>query len=90
MEYRNAAPADFETAFAWIKQLWSYRTCDRAQTEAVYRRVLANPDSFFFFLEDQSVCRGMCHGDYFDTFWMQGPTCFVSSLYVVPLFICLG
>ena len=46
MEYRNAAPADFETAFAWIKQLWSYRTYDWAQTEAVYLRVLANPDSF--------------------------------------------
>lgn len=86
MEYRNATPADFETAFAWIKQLWSYRTYDRAQTEAVYRRVLANPDSFFFFLEDQGICRGMCHGDYFDTFWMQGPTCYVSSLYVDPAF----
>ena len=86
MECRNATPADFETAFAWIKQLWSYRTYDRAQTEAVYRRVLANPDSFFFFLEDQGICRGMCHGDYFDTFWMQGPTCYVSSLYVDPAF----
>lgn len=75
MEYRNATPKDFETAFAWIEQLWSYRTYDRAQTEAVCRRVLANPDSFFFFLLDQGVCRGMCHGDYFDTFWMQGPTC---------------
>ena len=86
MEYRNATLADFETAFVWIKQLWSYRTYDRSQTEAVYRRVLANPDSFFFFLEDQGICRGMCHGDYFDTFWMQGPTCYVSSLYVDPAF----
>lgn len=86
MECRNATLADFETAFTWIEQLWSYRTYDRAQTEAVYRRVLANPDSFFFFLEDQGICRGMCHGDYFDTFWMQGPTCYVSSLYVDPTF----
>lgn len=86
MECRNATLSDFETAFAWIQQLWSYRTYDRAQTEAVYRRVLANPDSFFFFLEDQGVCRGMCHGDYFDTFWMQGPTCYVSSLFVDPAF----
>nr|WP_297274325.1 hypothetical protein [uncultured Agathobaculum sp.] len=31
MEYRNATPADFETAFAWIEQLWSYRTYDRAR-----------------------------------------------------------
>lgn len=86
MECRNATLADFETAFAWIEQLWSYRTYDRTQTEAVYRRVLANPDSFFFLLEDQGVCRGMCHGDYFDTFWMQGPTCYVSSLFVDPAF----
>ena len=86
MEYRNATLADFDTAFAWIQQLWAYRTYDRAQTEAVYRRVLANPNSFFFLLEDQGVCRGMCHGDYFDTFWMQGPTCYVSSLFVDPAF----
>lgn len=86
MECRNATLEDFDTAFAWIQQLWSYRTYDRAQTKAVYRRVLANPDSFFFLLEDQGVCRGMCHGDYFDTFWMQGPTCYVSSLFVDPAF----
>lgn len=86
MEYRNATLTDFDTAFAWIQQLWAYRTYDRAQTEAVYRRVLANPDSFFFLLEGQGVCRGMCHGDYFDTFWMQGPTCYVSSLFVDPTF----
>ena len=86
MEYRNATLTDFDTAFAWIQQLWAYRTYDRAQTEAVYRRVLANPDSFFFLLEGQGVCRGMCHGDYFDTFWMQGPTCYVSSLFVDPAF----
>ena len=31
MDYRNATLTDFETAFAWIEQLWSYRTYDRAR-----------------------------------------------------------
>ena len=36
--------------------------------------------SFAFLLWDEGICRGMCHGDYFNTFWMSGLTCYVSSL----------
>lgn len=84
MEFKKAQLQDFDTAFAFIEQLWSYNTYDREKIRTVYERVIANPDSFFFFVVEDGVYQGMCHGDYFDTFWMSGPTCYLSSLYVVP------
>lgn len=84
MEFIKARPQDFEIAFDFIQQLWSYNTYDRGQTQAVYQRVISHPNSFFFFAVEDGVYKGMCHGDYFDTFWMAGPTCYLSSLYVVP------
>lgn len=42
-----------------------------------------NPDTFAFFLIDEhGEYQGFCHGDYFDTFWMCGKTCYISSLIV--------
>lgn len=84
MVFKQAELDDFDTAFQFIQDLWSYNTYDREKTKQVYERVLQCPDSFFFFLMDQDGCKGMCHGDYFDTFWMEGDTCYLSSLYVVP------
>ena len=34
----------------------------------------------FFAIEDDGTFHGFCHGDYFQTFWMSGLTCYVSSL----------
>ena len=34
----------------------------------------------FFSIEDDGTFHGFCHGDYFQTFWMSGLTCYVSSL----------
>lgn len=31
-------------------------------------------------IEDDGTFHGFCHGDYFQTFWMSGLTCYVSSL----------
>ena len=49
----------------------------------MYEQVLADDASFvFFLLDDEGRYVGMCHGDYFETFWMCGLTCYVSSLIV--------
>lgn len=83
MNIRNAAPEDFETAFAFIETLWDYNTYDRAETRAVYDAVLADPSSFAFFLEDDDGrALGFCHGAFFNTFWLAGETCYLSSLIV--------
>lgn len=84
MTFKQAEAGDFETAFRFIRELWSYNTYEREEIRQVYEHVLQRPDSFFFFLVDEGVYQGMCHGDYFDTFWMSGATCYISSLYVVP------
>lgn len=81
MRFVNAAEGDFEIAFHFIQKLWSYNGYDRNTVQAVYRRVIRNPDSFAFFaLDEAGEYKGFCHGDYFDTFWMSGRTCYVSSL----------
>lgn len=81
VRFINAAESDFEAAFRFIRQLWSYNSYDRTIVREVYRRVLQNPDSFAFFaLDEAGEAVGFCHGDYFDTFWMSGRTCYISSL----------
>lgn len=90
MEFKNAQTDDFDIAFEFIKKLWSYNTYDRIQIQEVYNKVIKNPDSFFFFLLEDGKYKGMCHGDYFDTFWMSGQTCYISSLYVSDDERCKG
>ena len=81
MTFKNAEPEDFDRAFAYIEELWDYNTYDKEETRKVYTRILEDPDSFAFFLTDeQGTFHGFCHGCYFDTFWLSGPTCYVSSL----------
>ncbi|MDO4978362.1 MAG: GNAT family N-acetyltransferase [Eubacteriales bacterium] len=78
---KNADKNDFETAFHFIESLWTYNEYDKEKTRLVYERVLDNPDTFAFFLIDENgEYLGFCHGDYFDTFWMCGKTCYISSL----------
>lgn len=67
-------------AFAYIKKLWSYNTYEETEIREVYERVIRNPESFAFFALQDGEYKGFCHGDYFDTFWMSGLTCYVSSL----------
>ena len=41
----------------------------------------ADANSFVFFaLDDAGNYHGLCHGSYFETFWMTGCTCYVASL----------
>ena len=80
MEIRNAALEDFDLAFDYIEKLWTYNTYDKSVIEKVYKEVLENDDDFAFFLFDEGKPRGFCHGTYFNTFWLSGLTCYVSSI----------
>lgn len=80
MEFRKASMEDFETAFDFIVKLWTYNTYDKDEIKKVYKEVISDENSFAFFVVDDGICRGFCHGDYFNTFWMSGLTCYVSSL----------
>lgn len=83
MQIKNATLADFDQAFHFIQKLWSYNRYDRSLTLEVYERVLAKEDTFaFFLLDEEGNYIGFCHGDIFDTFWMCGKTCYISSLIV--------
>lgn len=83
MHIKNAELSDFPEALRFIRALWDYNDYDDGPTREVYERVLADGGSFaFFLLDDDGRYVGMCHGDYFQTFWMCGLTCYVSSLIV--------
>lgn len=81
LRFRDAAEADYDVVFSYVERLWTYNTYDKASLRAVYRRVLEDPNSFAFLVEDgDGVFHGLCHGAFFPTFWLSGETCYVSSL----------
>ena len=81
MKFKDATMEDYDVAFDYIVKLWTYNTYDKDEIREVYREVLADENSFVFFLiDDDSRYHGFCHGDYFLTFWMSDLTCYVSSI----------
>lgn len=82
MEIKKAAFEDFDTAFEYIKNLWTYNTYKKEEVKKIYEEVINDSNSFAFFLTNNGEYKGFCHGDYFNTFWMSGLTCYVSSLIV--------
>ena len=70
MEIRKATAEDFDIVFDFIEKLWTYNTYDREEIRKVYMDVIDDERSFAFLLWDEGICRGMCHGDYLNTFWM--------------------
>lgn len=90
MTFKKADAADFETAFYYIKNLWTYNTYNKEEIQEVYNEVITSDNSFAFFLLDDARYRGFCHGDYFNTFWMSGLTCYVSSLITNEEDRCMG
>lgn len=80
MEMKQAELSDFDIAFAYIQKLWTYNRYDRQTVYEVYQKVLSDENSFAFFVLDEGAYRGFCHGDYFQTFWMSGLTCYISSI----------
>jgi GNAT superfamily N-acetyltransferase len=77
---QNATMDDFDLAFDYIEKLWTYNTYDRDTIQKVYQNVLENPNDFAFFLYDEGKPVGFCHGTFFNTFWLSGQTCYVSSI----------
>lgn len=84
MTFKNGTPEDFDIAYTFTQQLWDYNIYEKEHTEIVYRKILADENSFLFFLMDGDEYLGFCHGDFFQTLWMSGLTCYVSSLFVSP------
>lgn len=82
MRIKTATTKDFEAAFRFIENLWNYNTYNKVEIMNVYEEVINGSNSFAFFLIDNNDYIGFCHGDYFNTFWMSGLTCYVSSLIV--------
>lgn len=80
MEFKTASLEDFDIVFGYIEQLWSFNTYDKAKIFEVYKRVIEAPDTFAILLISGGAAKGFCHGVYFDTFWMSGRTCYISSL----------
>ena len=52
MEFKTATMDDFDVAFDYIEKLWDYNTYDKEVIRKVYADVLADEDSFAFFLMD--------------------------------------
>lgn len=80
MEFKTATMENFDLAFNYIEQLWAYNNYDRKVIKEVYKEILENEDDFAFFLFDGNKVRGFCHGTYFNTFWLSGKTCYLSSI----------
>lgn len=77
---RNATPEDFDMAFEYIEKLWDYNTYNKDAIRQVYLDALENKNNFAFFLFDGENPLGFCHGTFFNTFWMSGTTCYLSSI----------
>ena len=81
MKIKNATIKDFDTAYEYIKKLWDYNTYDYETNQRSLRKSTTRRKQFCIFaIEDDGTFHGFCHGDYFQTFWMSGLTCYVSSL----------
>lgn len=86
MEIKNATLEDFDIAFEFIEQLWDYNTYQKEEVLEVYKEVINDKNSFAFFIIEDGIYCGFCHGDYFNTFWMAGLTCYVSSIMTLPAY----
>ncbi len=80
IEFKRAAMEDYDIAFDFIENLWTYNDYDKAEIRDVYKRVLDDENSFAFFAVEDGKYRGFCHGAYFNTFWLSGLTCYLSGI----------
>ncbi len=81
MYFKKAELEDFDAAFDYIVNLWTYNDYEKEPTREVYEKVIADDNCFAFFLmDDEGGYHGFCHGICFNTFWMTGMTCYVSGI----------
>lgn len=78
--FKKAGMEDYDIAFDFIEKLWATNTYDKEGLREVYRNVTEDKNSFAFFALEDGVYRGFCHGAYFNTFWLSGMTCYLSSI----------
>ena len=79
----RATEADFPSVFPLIQALWSYNTYDETKTRAVYSQIVASENSFAFVARKGEQIVAFCHGDFFNTLWMCGLTCYLSGIITV-------
>lgn len=80
MKIRNAGLEDFDIVFDYVEKLWSYNSYNKEEIWAVYKKAIEEDNTFAFLLFDEEEAKGFCHGVYFDTFWLSGKTCYLSSI----------
>lgn len=80
MIIRDATLDDFDLAFDYIEKLWTYNTYDKDLIRKVYQDILENDNDFAFFLFAEGKPVGFCHGTFFNTFWLSGRVCYLSSI----------
>lgn len=77
---KKAEEADFEAAYDYIEKLWTYNDYDKETIRKVYGEVICGENDFAFFLMEDGRYLGFCHGTFFNTFWLSGQTCYLSSI----------
>ena len=52
---KQATKQEFEQAFYFIERLWDYNVYDKEAVRNVYKEILADENSFAFFLQIQNT-----------------------------------
>lgn len=81
-QIKKATMEEFDIAFRFIEALWDYNTYNKEEMKKVYKKILSDDTCFAIFCVDNEEYCGFCHGDFFQTFWMEGLTCYISGLVV--------
>lgn len=77
---RAATKADFAEVFPLIQALWNYNSYDEEATRAVFEQIVSASETFAFVAVCNGRIAGFCHGDFFNTLWMCGKTCYLSGI----------
>ena len=86
MIIRNAKIEDFTNVFELVKVLWDYNTYEFNRTYEIYSKILYGDNTFAYVVEKDNEIIGFCHGDYFQTLWMCGETCYLSGIIIKSSF----
>lgn len=82
MTIRDMTQSDFPAVFGFIEKLWDYNTYDAEEVHVIYDRILADENSFAYVALAGDTPIGFAEGTVFDTFWLNGPTCYLSGIFV--------
>ena len=80
MEIRKAEIDDFTGVFELVKALWDYNEYEYNKTFVIYSKIIVAENTFAYVVVDAAEIVGFCHGDFFQTLWMCGMTCYLSGI----------